>query len=46
MITTAVFKKGSFIILPYLGIMSYNLKQKLRTCFKNSLPQCNNKIIL
>ena len=26
--------------------MSSNLKQKLRTCFKNLLPQCNIKIIL
>ena len=27
-------------------MLSSNLKQKLRTCFKNSLPQCNIKIIL
>ena len=27
-------------------MISSNLKQKLRTCFKNSLPQCNIKIIL
>ena len=26
--------------------MSSNLKRKLRTCFKNSLPQCNIRIIL
>ena len=26
--------------------MPSNLKCKLRTCFKNSLPQCNIKIIL
>ena len=26
--------------------MSSNLKQKLRACFKNYLPQCNIKIIL
>ena len=25
--------------------MLSNLKQKLRTCFKNYLPQCNIKII-
>ena len=37
-------KKEIFIILPYLGTMSFNLNQKLRTCFKNSLPQCNIKI--
>ena len=36
----------SFIVLPYLGRMSSNLKQKLRTYFKNSLPQCNIKTIL
>ena len=36
-------KKEIFIILPYLGTMSFNLNQKLRTCFKNSLPQCNIK---
>ena len=34
------------MVLPYLGTMSSNLKQKLRTCFKNSIPQCNIKIIL
>ena len=42
----AVPKKKHFIILPYLGTLSSNLKQKTRTCFKNSLPQCNFKIIL
>ena len=39
-------KKELFIVLPYLGTLSSNVKQKLRTCFKNSLPQCNIKIIL
>ena len=39
-------KKELFIIPSYLGTMSSNLKQTLRTCFKNSLPQCNIKIIL
>ena len=39
-------KKELFIVLPYLGTMSTNLKQKLRTSFKNSLPQCKIKIIL
>ena len=39
-------KKELFIVLPSLGMLSSNLKQKLRTCFKNSLPQCNIKIIL
>ena len=29
--------------VPYHPI---NLRRKLRTCFKNSLPQCNIKIIL
>ena len=38
-------KKELFIVLPYLGTLSSNLKQKLRTCFKNSLPQCNIRII-
>ena len=33
-----------FIVLPYLGTLSSNSKRKLRTCFKNSLPQCNIKI--
>ena len=32
-------KKELFIVLPYLGTLSSNLKRKLRTCFKNSLPQ-------
>ena len=39
-------KKQLFIVLPYLGTISSGLKRKLRTCFKNSLPQCNIKIIL
>ena len=30
--------KELFIVLPYLGTLSSNLKQKLRACFKNSLP--------
>ena len=41
-----VFNKELFIILPYLGTMSSNLKQKLGTYFKNSLPQWNIKIII
>ena len=39
-------KKELFIILPYLGTLSSNLKRKSRTCFKNSLPQCKIKITL
>ena len=39
-------KREVFIVLPYLGTLSSNLRPKLRTCFKNSLPQCNIKIIL
>ena len=39
-------KKELLIILPFLGTMSSNLKRKLQTCFRNSLPQCNIKIIL
>ena len=39
-------KKELFIVLSYLGTLSSNLKRKLRTCSKNSLPQCNIKIIL
>ena len=39
-------KKELFIVLPYLGTLSSNLKQKIRNCFKNSLPQRNIKIIL
>ena len=34
------------MVLPYLGTLSSNLKRKLRTCFKNSLSQCNIEIIL
>ena len=41
-----VSKKELFIVFPYLRTMSSNLKQKLRIYFKNSLPQCNIKIIL
>ena len=39
-------KKELFIVLPYLRTLSSNLNKKLRTCFKNSLPRCNIKIIL
>ena len=42
----AIPKKELFIVLPYLGTLSSNLKRNLRTCFKNSLPQCNIKIVL
>ena len=34
-------KKELFIVLLYLGTLS-NLQRKLRTCFKNSLPQCKS----
>ena len=40
-----VHKKELLIVLPYLGTLSSNLKRKLTTCFKNSLPQCNIKTI-
>ena len=36
-------KKELFIVLLYLATLSSNLKRKLK--FKNSLPQCNIKII-
>ena len=39
-------KKELLIILPFLGTMSSNLKLKLQTSIRNSLPQCNIKIIL
>ena len=45
-IIPTVPKKEIFIVLPYLGTLSSNLKQKLKTRFKYSLPQCNIKIIL
>ena len=32
--------------MPFLGTMSSNLKQKLQTSIRNSLPQCNIKVIL
>ena len=38
-VTPTVPKKELFIVLPYLGTLSSNLKLKLRTRFKNSLPQ-------
>ena len=43
---SSIAEKKVFIILPYLETISSNLKQKLRNCLKNSLPQCNIKIIL
>ena len=39
-------KEEFFIVVPYLETLSFNLNQELRTCFKNSLLQCNSKIIL
>ena len=39
-------KQELLIILPFLGTMSSNLKQKLQTSIRNSLPQCNIKVIL
>ena len=39
-------KKELLIILPFLRTMSSNLKQKLQTSIRNSLPQCNIKVIL
>ena len=39
-------RKERFIVLSYLGTLSSNLKQKLRTGFKNSLPKSNIKKIL
>ena len=38
-------KKELFIVLAYMGTLSSYLKQKLRTRFENSLPQCHIKII-
>ena len=45
-VVPTVPKKELFIVFPYLGTLSSNLKQKLKSCSKNSLPQCNIKIIL
>ena len=45
-VVLTVRKKELFIVLPCLETLSSNLKQKLITCFQNSLPQCNIKIIL
>ena len=39
-------KKELPIILPFLGAMSSHLKRKLETSIRNSLPQCNIKVIL
>ena len=39
-------KKDLLIILPFLGTMSSNFKRKLQTSIRNSLPQCNIKVIL
>ena len=39
-------KKELLITLPFLGTMSSNLKQKLQTFIRNSLPKCNIKVIL
>ena len=38
-------KKELLIILLFLGTMSSNLKRKLQTSIRNSLPQCNIKVI-
>ena len=34
-----LLKRNFFLVLQYLGTISSNLDQKLRTCFKISLPQ-------
>ena len=39
-------KKELLIILSFFGTMSSNLKRKLQTFIRNSLPQCNIKIML
>ena len=39
-------KKELLIILPFLGTMSSNSKQKLQTSIRNSSPQCNIKVTL
>ena len=39
-------KRKLLIILPFLGTVSSNLKRKLQTSIRNSLPQCNIKVIL
>ena len=39
-------KKEVFIILPYLGTMTLDLKRKLHTFFAKSLPMCDLKVIL
>ena len=33
-----------FVLLPYMGTILSNLKQKSRSYLKNSLPQCNMKL--
>ena len=45
-VIATVPKNELFIVLPYLGTLSSNLKRKLKTCFKNSLPKYNIKISL
>ena len=39
-------KTELLIILPFLGTMPSNLKRKLQTSIRNSLPPCNIKVIL
>ena len=39
-------KKELLKILPFLGTMSSNLKRKLQTSIRNSLPKCNIKVVL
>ena len=43
---STALKKELLIILPFLGTMSSNLKRKLQTSIRNSLLQCNIKVIL
>jgi len=38
-------KKEVYLILPYLGAVTLDLKRKLHSTFAKSLPQCNIKII-
>ena len=44
-IVLTVPKKELLLVLPFLGKFSSNLKHRVISCFKSSLPQCKTKII-
>ena len=41
-----VEKKQLFIILPFLGHLSFETRNRLKSCIRNQLPSCSKKVFL